>query len=227
MSGMVSGMIPTSSGLVKLLLEPSFRWLCYMVVIILTVLGYMQEPVRFSNYESFLGLPYRFHYYIMICGTLGIYVVTFLGLWYTIRWDANTLSTYWYIPVIVLIYAIVTHFFLTSFEVSTDTRSNNLHPPPWYMMPNSTRVWIYYGIFVLDMLIFISALLYAGTSQTYESTILHKFFLNKFGGLSPGNTLNFMVGWLGVAGLLIDIYIIHIHNTYSACQYGLPASWDF
>jgi len=218
--------ILSTSGFTQLLVEPSFRWFCYGTVIILTLLGYIQEPVRFSNSISFIGLPYRLHYYVMICITLGLYILTFLGLWYTIRWDASTLSTYWYIPIIVLIYAIVTQFFLSSFTVSSNPKDEQLHPPPWYMMSHNVRLWIYYGILVLDIFIFISALLYSGTSDTYDSTILHKYFLNKFGGLSPGNTLNFIIGWMGLGGLLIDMYVIYIHNTYSACKYGLPRSWD-
>lgn len=230
----VNSIIPSSSGLIQLLLAPSFRWLCYIMVIILTIIGYIQEPVRFSEQISFLGIPYKYHYYIMICITIAIYVVTFLGLWYTIRWDSSAFSTYWYIPIVILAYAIVTQFFVYTSTISDNSTTNNivnskhsLQPPPSYIFPGSTRVWIYYSILILDILIFISALLYAGTSTTFQSTILHKFVLNRFGGLTPDNAMNFIIGWLGLGGLFIDLYIIYMHTTFSACKYGLPPSWDF
>lgn len=224
-----SAIIPTTSGLIQLLLNPGFRWFCYLAVIVLTLLGYLQEPVRFSTRPAFTGLPFRYHFYFAICITLGIYVITFLGLWYTIRWDSGSLSTYWYIPLIVLAYAIVTQIMVSSTPVSTDDDTDNsgMRPPPWYMLPKDTRIWIYYGILILDILIFISALLYGGTSTAFKSTILHRFFLNRFGGFSPGNVLNFIIGWLGLGGLLIDAYVIQVQQTFTACQYGLPESWNF
>lgn len=232
----ISTVIPTTSGLAQLLINPGFRWFCYIAVVILTIIGYLQEPVRFSTYTAFTGLPLRYHYYFTICLTLAIYIVTFLGLWYTIRPDGGALSTYWYIPLIILVYAIVTQIMVSSTPVSTnklDSDSGNeneeeaFHPPPWYMLPRDTRIWIYYAILALDIIIFISALLYAGTSTAFRSTILHRYILNRFGGLEPGNVLNFIIGWIGLGGLLIDAYVIRVQNTFSACQYGLPASWDF
>lgn len=228
---MTSSVIPTTTGIIQLLLNPTFRWISYLAVIILTIVAYLQEPTRFSTLNGFTGLPYKYHLYFTTCITVAIYVVTFLGLWYTIRWDSGTLPTYWYIPLIVLAYAIVTQIMVSSSPVSSDERGENdknvLHPPPRYMLSRSGRITIYYVILALDILIFVSALLYAGTSVNFRSTILHRYILNRFGGLSPGNVLNFIIGWLGIVGLLIDGYAIHIQNTYTACRYKLPESWNF
>lgn len=222
---MSSAILPTTSGLIQLLINPGFRWFCYLAVVILTLFAYLQDPVRFSTQTAFTGLPYNYHFYFSICITITIYVITFLGLWYTIRWDKGTLSTYWYIPFIVLAYAIITQIFVSSTPISYD--DDSLSPPPWYMLPRYTRLWIYYVILCLDILIFISALLYSGTSTTFNTTILHRYILNRFGGLEPGNVLNFIIGWLGLGGLVIDVYAIHIQQGFNSCRYGLPESWNF
>lgn len=208
----------------KLFITPSFRWWVYIIAFVLVIYSYIIDPIRFSSVKGTIGLPYKYEYFIIMCLTLFFYLFVFLGLWLTIPFTAR-LPYLWYIPIIVVIFAIITQISLDSPIITTDNKDESLNPPPSYFQPRSIRKIIYYAILVLDVIIFIQGLIYAGISTQFKSTVLHQFFLNRFGGTSPENMLNFATEWLGVAGILLDIYWIYGVETFSPCEYKLPVSW--
>ena len=215
-----------SLGILKeFIINKNFRWIVFAVTLFLTLLGYIQEPIRFSGEKSSLGgITYKYYYFFMISITLFIYTLTFLGLYYTIPFT-NKLPEYWYIPVIIILYTIITDITFSSpiFTIEED----KLNPPPDYMMAKNYRILIYYGILILDIIAFIQVLLYMGVTPQYKSTLLHQFFLNRFGGFRSGNIMNFVFSWLGIFGILIDINVLFNQLNFTACKYGLPEIWNF
>jgi hypothetical protein len=208
----------------NLIINKSFRWIILLALFILTILSYVQEPIRYSGYIAFTGLTYKLHYFILICITLFIYIFNFLSLELTIPFSTN-LPTLWYIPIIIIIYAIILDVTSTS-EIVTD-KKGNLEPPPNYLLPKRYRLIIYYFIIMFDILSFVQSFIYSGITIQFKTTILHQFFLNRFGSYKPGNVLMFIVSWLGIIGLLLDGYMVRNQLLFTACNYGLPNSWDF
>lgn len=209
--------------ILELLVHPNFRWINYFIVIILTIIAFSQEPIRFSKLRAFSGLTWQYHYFIMFCITMFGYLFTFLGLWYTISFT-DKFPYLWYIPFFVLIYSILLHITVNTKPVSKD---ETLNAPPKNFLPRKYRYIIYVFIVIFDILIFVQTLLYSGITTQYKSTILHQFFLNRFGGFSSKNLFNFFMGWFGLIGLVLDFYMINNQINFSACQYNLPESWNY
>ncbi len=210
--------------LAKLLITPAFRWWVYVVAMSLVIYSYIIEPIRFSSVIGKFGVPYKTESFIAMCITLFFYMFIFLGLWLTIPFTTK-LPDLWYIPVIVFIFAIVTHFSYNKPDVVNDPKAETLNPPPSYFQPKSIRKLVYYGILVLDVINFLQGLIYAGISTQFKTTVLHQFFLNRFGGVDPKNLLNFATEWLGLIGIAIDVYWIYGVETFTPCKFNLPASW--
>jgi hypothetical protein len=221
----------TLDNLARIIITPSFRWIIYIIALALVLYNYILEPMRFSEKKTWFGLTYKYENFIMMCFTAFFYIFVFLGLWLTIPFT-DILPEYWYIPIIVFIFAIILHLTISTPTINLqDTKKgkNNkesLMPPPSYFQPKSVRKVMYYAILVLDIIMFVQQIIYAGIKTNFKTTVLHQFFLNRFGGTDPENMLNFATEWLGTFGILIDIYWIYSLETFSACKYGLPASWN-
>jgi hypothetical protein len=208
----------------NLLINNAFRWIIMGALIVLTILSYIQEPIRFSGKISRFGLTYKLQYFILICVTMFIYVFSFLGLELTIPFSKN-LPSYWYIPIIIIVFAIITDITFNT-DIVTN-KNNNLEPPPSYLLPKKYRIIIFYLIIIFDILAFVQQFIYSGISVEFKTTVLHQFFLNRFGGFKPGNVLAFIVSWLGIFSLGIDYYNISNQLAFTACNYNLPDSWNF
>ena len=86
---------------------------------------------------------------------------------------------------------------------------------------------ILYFRILFDILAFIQTFIYSGINVEFKTTILHQFFLNRFGGYKPGNILMFITSWLGIFGLVLDFYMLRNQINFKACKYNLPDSWNF
>lgn len=210
------------NALKKFLEEPSIRWFFFLLVIVLTVFLFIQEPVRFSGVHSKIGLPMKWHYYVIAIANAFNYIFTFLALWYTIPFTTK-FPAYWYLPLFILVLLIYTQYTISSRIVTDDGTFN---PPPNYLLPKKYRLFFHYFILVLDVLIFIQFMLASGNLNIEVKTYLDKYVFGKFGGFIPGNKLNFIVSWLALLGLANDIYNIYMQTGFVACKYNLPASWN-
>jgi hypothetical protein len=232
---MVSASIPiadiTLDNLSRIIINPSVRWIVYIIALALVLYSYVLEPIRFSNKKTWFGLSYKYENFIMMCFTAFFYIFVFLGLWLTIPFT-ELLPEYWYIPVIVFIFAIILHLTISTPTINLAPQNSavkeqeRLQPPPQYFQPKSVRKAMYYVILILDIIMFVQGLIYAGIKTNFKTTVLHQFFLNRFGGTDSENMLNFATEWLGTFGILIDVYWIYGLETFSTCKYGLPASWN-
>lgn len=214
----------TLDTLANILVSPGLRWSVYILALISVIYSYIIEPIRFSGVTGSFGLSYKYESFVAICLTLFFYLFIFIGLWLTIPFT-DKLQDLWYIPIIVLIFAVITHISLTTETVTDDGKT--LMPPPTYFESKSMRKLLYYIILVLDVVNFLQGLIYAGVTTQFKTTVLHQFFLNRFGGMTPNNLLNFATEWLGVIGIIIDIYWIYGVETFNPYKYALPGSWDF
>jgi hypothetical protein len=209
---------------IDILTNETFRWILLGLTISITIFAYFQEPIKYSKKKTYMGLSNKINLFVLICITLFLYFFNILGLEFTIPFSKN-MPFMWYITLIIIIYSLIIDITINTRVVTND--NENLNPPPSYILPKKYRLIIYYLIIIFDVIIFIQALLYSGINPQFKKTILHQFFLNRFGGFTPKNVLTFIISWLGLIGIFLDAYMINNQHNFSACKYGLPESWDF
>lgn len=213
------------SSFATFLINPTLRWLLYFIILGLTVLAFIQEPLRFSGAKAITGLTYSWQIYIMGMINLCVYFLSFFTLWLTIPFVFN-FPKYWFIALFAFLFALYTEIFISSREYTNDDK-DTFKPPPSYIYPKNERLIIHWFILLLDIVIFIQFFLAYGEVSINVKTLLDKYLLGRFGGWIKGNRLNFLVSWLGLCGLLYDIYNIRNQTGFYACNYNLPKEWDY
>jgi len=209
----------------EFLITPAFRWFILIIRIFFSITLYINEPQRFSKVKAFDGLSYKWHLYILAMISGFTVFLTFLNMWLTIPFmDTSTITEYWYIPLFILYFAIITQITISSPQISNDGTFN---PPPTYMFPLKWRMIITYVEFILDTLLFLQFYIYFGISDYSKKTVLSRYILERFGGWYPGNKLDFIFDWSGLFDMTYRIYILYLQDTFTACQYDLPNSWNF
>jgi len=217
---MTTGLITDLS---NFLISPLSRWLIFALTFAITAFSFSQEIVRFSYLKAFSGFTYNIHMFIIsMIGVFG-WFLTFLGLWLTIPFT-DKLPDYWYMPIFLIIMAWYSQMALNTYSVK-DT--DDLSPPPGYILPKKYRKLIVYIILILDIIIFAQFFIYMGISDDSKKTVLHRYFTERFGGWHSGNKLAYLVSWIGAIYIINDLYSIHLQKTFRSCLYDLPKSWDF
>jgi len=209
-------------GLAEFIITPLFRWITLLLTIILSILLYLNQPQRFSYKTDFLGLSYKWQFYILAIFGVITTTLTFVGLWIQIPFT-DKLPNYWYMYIFVLYLAIITQITVDSEQYKDD---GSFNPPPTYMLPHNYRVLLSYASMVVDALIMVQLFIYFGIADRNKKTIYSRYFLERFGGWYPGNKLDFIFDWSGVVDTLIKIYILYLQQSFRACEYGLPPSWN-
>lgn len=207
----------------RLLLNIPLRWLFMLTVMILNFIAYYQDPIRLSNSMCYFNLPCKWFSYLAGMGTFTMDVLTFLGLWLTIPFT-NKFPEYWYFPLIILGYAVISQITIDS---KTYKKNENLNPPPRGLWPKKYRVMLYTSILIIDIIIFMQFFFASGIKDYSKNTVLHRIFLERFGGFYKGNELPFIVAWFGIIGVAFDSIALNLVRTFEACKYELPNSWNF
>ena len=215
-------------------LDRKVRWGTFFCVMILNFIAFYQDPLRYSLSKNCIGLPCKWFGFLAGMGTFTMDVLTLLGLWYTIPFS-KSMPNLWFIPIIIIGYAIISEITIWSSvyqeRCKVDEKTNEtvckFDPPPSGLWPRKRRLILYSTILILDIIIFAQFYMYAGFKKLVHQTILHKFFLERFGGLYEGNIVQFIVSWVGILGILFDIIAWKIVYGFQACQYSLPKSWNF
>lgn len=212
----------------SIFMSRGFRWFLFILVFILNFIAYYQDPSRYTVESECYNMPCKWFNYVAGLGTFTMDVFTFIGLWYTIGPSSlNWLPDYWYVPFIIIGYAIITQITIDSPTVQG--QSEILSSPPKYLWPQKWRIILYSTILLLDIIIF---------SQLYIDSSLHNYNVphirvfdmvigNQFGGWKTGNKFQFLYSWVGIIGILIDIFALYFIYTFNACVYKLPISWNF
>ena len=99
--------------LAEFLLTPAFRWIIFLLRVVLSILLYINEPQRFSYVKSFDGLSYKWHLYIIAMFSAIALFLTMIGMWIQIPFT-KSLPEYWYIPVFILYITIITQITIDS-----------------------------------------------------------------------------------------------------------------
>ena len=209
-------------GLSEFIITPLFRWIILLLTIVLSILLYLNQPQRFSYIKGISGLSYKWELYILAIFGVITTTLTFVGLWIQIPFT-DILPNYWYMYIFVLYLAIITQITVDSEQYTDD---DSFNPPPSYMLPHKYRVLVSYASTVIDALIMIQLFIYFGVSDDSKKTIYSRYFLERFGGWYPGNKLDFIFDWSGVVDTLIKVYILYLQQSFRACEYGLPPSWN-
>ncbi len=220
---------PTSATILgNLVIKPWVRWLVFTLITCLSIYSYVQEPIRFSSKSVILGINNRFMQFIIVIITVITLCSAFLTLEYTIPFT-KILPDLWYIPIMVLVFAYVTQVYInTVIPVSSSgSDDNKLNAPPEFLIPRKYRMFIVWALLILTSIMFLQNIIYAGKTQMFKTTFLHQFILNRFGGSSPENMLKFIFSWIGIIVIAINLYKLYAVKAFAACEYNLPASWNF
>lgn len=213
----------------EIFMSDKIRWVLFFSVTILNFVAYYQDPTRYTVEKKCLfNTPCKWFDFVAGLGTFTLDTLTFIGLWYTIgsltlrQW----LPDYWYLPFIILGYAIITQITIDSGVVSHDKEV--LASPPAYLWSHNWRIGLYTLILIVDVIIFIQLYIDSGINN-YSSTfrVVDMVFTGRFGGWTQGNKVQFMFAWLGILGVLADMLALYFIYIYNACQYNLPISWNY
>jgi hypothetical protein len=213
----------------NLLIKPWVRWLVLTFIIILTIYSYVQEPIRFSSKKVLFGMNNRLLQFIVIVINIIAMCAAFITLQYTIPFT-NALPDMWYIPLMVLAFAYVTQVFVNTVTFSNTSLKESeekLNAPPEYLLPRKYRLFIVWALLILISILFLQNMIYAGKTIEFKTTVMHQYILNRFGGTSPENVLKFIFSWIGIISIALNLYKLYAVKYFSACEYNLPASWNF
>lgn len=205
------------------------RWVLFIVVAILNFIAYYQDPTRYTTEpKCLLNTPCKWFNYIAGMLTFTVDVVTFLSLWYTISPDSfrTLLPDYWYIPIIVIGYAIITQITIDTPNVKEN--KDILASPPPSLWPHKWRIILYSTILILDIIIFTQLYIDSGINIYKPKTrIFDVVIKGRFGGWNKGNYMQFVFAWLGIGGVMADCIALYYVYTFNSCQYNLPISWNY
>lgn len=209
--------------LAEFITTPWFRWFFFGLSLILNLLTFINQPQRFSVYKAFSGLTFKWHLYILASISAISFCLTALGLWLNIPFT-KYLPDNWYIYLFIIYMALITQITLDSKEVVDD---GSFNPPPSYMFPNSYRIMISYIGLVINIVVMLQEYIYSGIADLSKKTILSRYVLERFGGWYAGNYLDYLYDWSGMIDIIISAYSLYLQQSFIACEYGLPPSWNF
>jgi len=213
----------------KIFLSAKLRWTLFLAVLILNFIAYYQDPTRYTTEPAcLLNTPCKWFDYVTGMMTFTFDILTFIGLWYTIspEWLRQWLPGYWYLPVIILGYAIITQITIDSPNVKED--KDILASPPSKLWPQKWRIILYSVILLIDIILFTQFYIDSGINNYKpKAKIFDMVVKTRFGGWNNGNYIQFLFSWLGVFGVFMDCVALYFVYTFNSCQYKLPISWNF
>jgi hypothetical protein len=201
------------------------KWFIYILVLILNFIAYYQNPVLRTDVAKCSGISCRWFSFITGIGAMCIYLFGLVGLWYVAPFSTN-MPDYWYVPVIILTYAIIIQMTLSvKMYTNTGNDNDNLNPPPSDLLPIKDRVRLYVLILILDAIFFHQMYLDGGQALLKKHSVWDKYIISRFGSIT--NFYSFALGWFGLVGLGLDLLSIKFIADFNACDYDLPKSWNY
>lgn len=206
-----------------------FRWFLFISVLILNFIAYYQDPTRYTiKRVCYFNSPCKWFNYVAGIGTFTMDVLTFIGLWYTITplWLRNFMPEFWYLPFIIMGYAIISQITIDSPVV--EENEDLLNKPPPYLWPHNWRIVLYSIILLIDTTVFVQMYIDNGINDYTKNFKVFDFMItNRFGGWGQGNYIQFLFGWIGLCGVFIDLAALYYVVIYNSCNYDLPISWNY
>lgn len=206
------------------LTTPFLRWVMLGLSAILNLVKYLTEPQRFSTHKAFDGLPYKWHLYLITIISSISYTFMAFGMWLEVPFkEYIPLPDNWYIYLFILCLAIITQITVDSPVITDD---GSFKPPPSYMLPHKYRVMIAYVSLVVNIIVQLQTYIYFGIADLSKKTIVSRYILERYGGWYAGNKLDYLYEWSGMIDIFIAMYVLYLQDTFQACSYGLPPSWN-
>ena len=202
---------------------PVFRWCFIFISIVIHLLKYYNEPQRFSYKSAWSGLSFKWHLFGLAILSCISYTLMTLSLWISVPFT-QYLPDNWFIYLFIICIGILTQITIDTKQISDD---GSFNPPPEYMFSDKYRILLQYISLILNIVVMMQTYIYVGVSDYSKKTIISRYILERFGGWNIGNKLDFIYEWAGFLDILISIYLLYITYTFQACDYDLPASWNF
>jgi hypothetical protein len=201
-----------------------FRWIVYIFLLVLQIIAYSQNPKLFTEVKKCFNLNCRVITFIIGIISITLSLFGLIALWYIAPFT-NILPDYWYILVIILVYAIIIQITLSA---KVEVENNNFSPPPETLINKKYRVLLYIFILILNIIYFIQLYLDGGVNLTKTDNIKYvdHLILGRFGGITT-KKYTFFIEWFASIKFLMGILEIQNVNNFDACDYGLPSSWDY
>lgn len=198
------------------------KWVVALTFFILNFVAYYQNPTLFTDSRNCYGMSCKWFNFIGGVANLSLNLFGIIGLWYCAPFTSY-LPDYWYVPVAILSYALIVQITLS---VKTYSDDGSLNSPPQDLWGKEYRVWLNVIITILDIIFFHQMYLDGGKKLINNPRVLDDFFLSRFGGWNESK-FEFLLGWWGVIGLIIDFAAIITLSRFRSCDYNLPSSWDY
>lgn len=201
----------------------AFRWIILFIIFVLQIYSYSQNPKLFTNAKKCYTTNCRaVTFLIGVIGTT-LTLLALITLWYVLPFS-DVLPDYWYIPIIIITYAIIIQI---TISVKVEVEDGSFNPPPEYLINKKNRIILYVILTILFMIYFIQLYLDGGVNIIKNNNrYIDHFILGRFGGVNKNN-YNFFIQWFAIIKILVSMLTIKSAYDFYACDYGLPSSWDF
>ncbi len=201
------------------LLDTRVRYIILIVVLALSFLHYLNDPLRNSDALQCLGLQCR--QYSLIINLLSFTFLSAMMISMGILNKSIYVPGYWYIPIIII------GFFVIYLDWNTNKivrpEKGKITPPPIGYIPKDRRIAIVSSLLVLYLVLFI--LNYMSHRVPVQiGGFADKLFWNSFGSYQARRGA-FMLGWISILGLVTSSLNIYFTDDFYPAKYDLPNSW--
>jgi hypothetical protein len=201
------------------LLDIRIRFIILSVVIYLSFLHYLYDPLKHSNEPACIGLPCR--NYSLIMNLLSFTFLSAMIICMGILDKSQFLPTYWFIVIILMGYLVLFIDWKNSKIVKP--RKGRITPPPIGYIPKDRRIVVVSSLLVVYLLLF--CLNYMAHKVPVQSDkISEMIFWNVFGSFKERRGA-FMAGWLSIFGIVTAVINIIFTDDFHPGKYNLPNSW--
>jgi len=213
-------------------LDLNLLWPMVILVIILNIILYLVEPLKYSGEKNCLKLPCRqFTIYNQLLGyTFDICIIMVIA----------SMLGFKATPVIFIVSIFFGFLIYTSWRMGeVVVKDDKLNPPPKLFLVKDARIALQFIVLFLDITIFILLFLIKNNTDINVQSIMNSsnsFIKNKgfgitklintrFGGNIKGNRFIFFCGWFAFLGIFQNIYNVYKAVTFHPTYYNLPLSW--
>jgi hypothetical protein len=201
------------------LLDIRIRFIILSVVIFLSFLHYLYDPLKHSDEPVCIGLPCR--NYSLIMNLLSFTFLSAMIISMGILDKSPFLPTYWFVIIILMGYMVIFIDWRNSKIVKP--RKGRITPPPIGYIPKDRRIVVVSSLLVVYILLF--CLNYMAHKVPIQSdNISEMIFWNIFGSFKERRGA-FMAGWLSILGVVTAIINIIFTDSFHPGKYNLPNSW--
>jgi hypothetical protein len=201
----------------------TFRWFILFAMLVLHIYSYYQNPKLYTNTKKCFKLNCRLITFLIGIFSITLMLLSLITLWYVAPFS-DSVPDYWYIPLVILVYAIVVQI---TISVKLEIEDGSFNPPPEFLINKYHRTIIYVVLLILSLIYFVQLYIDGGVKVIGDNQrYVDHFILGRFGGITKESYI-FFVEWFAIIKILAGILTIKSISDFYACDYGLPSSWDY